>query len=247
MYLHRNMNNLSLLREKPRDTNCRIQSTVGRYIRGEISADLLSSKSKHKRVEVAGVDALNSAANHSREITPMDKLRHRFRPLFRNTINARNASFVSVVNDIKRMKIDEHKSLKRVSKVPRSMYRNDRLASTSSRRPAYQSRVSEVSASKSMNSESKSSRSKRSSVSHSTKQQKQTSQTCTCLEEPDVDSLCLCQNEILKKFVPDPGAYLQRVRFKLVTMRNQKSNVPIPIATMSHQCCTSENENVQLW
>lgn len=242
------MSSLSVVRGKPSGTSYKVQSRIGRYIRGEVSAASLSRKSRPKQAEKVCANELHSPANCiRRQITPK-KIENKFRPLFRNTINVKNVSFVSVVNDVKRMKINEHTSSKKLSNPPKSTLQNNRLVSINSRQPASQTQLNGVSIlTRTINLEPRKSAfrcAKLLSVNRPVTHKKQTSQTCTCLDVPEMESMCLCRNEIMKKFIPTPGSYLQKIKLKLVTMQNRKSNrnTDKSMLSTSHSS-SSENED----
>lgn len=193
-----------------------IQSKIGRYIRGEISADLIHKSNVQVVCTTNDTNATipvlnNCATNRNRKqlanvVTAVNAIaaaaplatenaKTKGRPPFRQTANAKNTSFVSAVSDLKRMKLDESKS------------------STSAKSPA-----------------------------------KLSNDLCLCLAEPDVQSMCLCENETMKKFVPEPGAYLLAIKRKLSHIRHRNTDREMLSQVLSHYDSTSEdNENFEIW
>lgn len=196
-----------------------IQSKIGRYIRGEISADLIHKSNvqvvcttndtnvtipvlnncaiNRQRKQLANlVTAVNAVAPAATSGTVViENAKTKGRPPFRQTVNAKNTSFVSAVSDLKRMKLDESKS------------------SPSVQSPA-----------------------------------KVSNDLCLCLAEPDVQSMCLCENETMKKFVPEPGAYLLAIKRKLSHIRHKNTDTDMLSQVLSHYDSASEdNENFEIW
>lgn len=153
------MNNpRSIVTNKSGDTGRGIQSRIARYIRGEISANMISTNSS----KIDSGHAMNANANavaatqRGRRTLFANKLRSKIvRPPFRNTVNVKNTSvsFLAMVHDMKGMKVSVDES------VPVSL--------------------------------------------------------------PEIDTICLCRSETIRKFVPEPGFYMQTLKRKLLALQNR--------------------------
>lgn len=233
-----------------------VDSRIGRYIRGEISATCLVNcpwrKSYKKPHKFNAVDY--DVMHRSRQHVGADKIRYKVRPPFRNAINAKNTSFVSVVEDLKRMKLDDSKcssknSLKPATKnakgnlkedkppyanLPRKLENlavaNEKVNDTFKRVRSFHTNLSDkiCGAGSSMvkirNNSKKTSTTESTAVDHDNSEfVVQTPHPCSCLADPDVDSFCICQNEMLKRIIPETGIYLKEIKKKLNHLRDRSS------------------------
>ena len=75
------------------------------------------------------------------------------------------------------------------------------------------------------------------------------SDLCLCLAEPDVQSMCLCDSEMTRRFVPEPGAYLLAVKRKLSHIRHRNTDREMLSQVLSHyESATDDStDNFEIW
>lgn len=104
------------MRSKSGDTSRNIQSRIARYIRGEISANMIttnSSKMDRSRSSsdqatiTTGTAVSVTTAQSSRRGLFGNKFRCKIRPPFRNTVNVKNtsASFLAMMHEMQGMRV----------------------------------------------------------------------------------------------------------------------------------------------
>lgn len=264
-----------------------VESRIGRYIRGEISATCLVNCPWRKTYRRSHKNsAVDYVMHRPRQQTTVEKIKIKVRPPFRNTINVKNTSFVSMVDDLKRLRLDDSKSLSRSgvnpSKMPKqgakeekphhlaNLHRklealaiaNERVSEAFKRAPmevrkSLQTNFADKMYSTGGRSSSKVARSGKSSriddsnvVVHDNNEfVSPASEQCCCLTDPDIDSFCMCQDDVLKRIIPEPGGYLRELKKKLNRVRNRSSankSVVSPVLSF-YSSHTEEPENFEYW
>lgn len=306
------MLNRSEARRRAENQQKIVDSRIGRYIRGEISATCLVNcpwRKTYKKTHHKNSTAAEFVMHRPRQATAAEKIKFKVRPPFKNTINVKNTSFVSMVDDLKRLKLDDGEisiksGLKSAPKTHNSNINhskfnaNTKLASNATskshqyaaitnphrkldtasmtneqvrdafeRAPAeirksVQSNFSDkLTASRGRSSSSKLHRSRKTTshlddssviIDHDSNEYiSPLSEPCRCLADPDVDSFCMCQDDTLRRIIPEPGWYLKEIKKKLSQVtRNRTSknkSVVSPDVLSFYSGRADEPESFEYW
>jgi len=142
---------------KSSDASANIESKIARYIRGEISANMISSNSRKDRSDRAinaATNAIVATTQNGRRGVVANKSTCKTRPPFRSAINARNTNFplLAMIHDLRGMPVSMDSDIL------------------------------------------------------------------------DVETICLCKSEFVRKFVPEPGSYMQTLKQKLAALQNRNAS-----------------------